>query len=244
MNFDACQVALRNDDETCRCSIWVLQSITLWTCVLSWEGSRPWNLLDCHCEQRPASRILDRNASANECECKKSQVPTIGRFQCITHTSIESVGILNVLRKNIEKMELQCDFLPVSGSNSSAPCSASMPPWKPLMKTSQWLRRWDAWHQGILYRYFDYFDLFLCGKSDIIDFKHWLTVVFFVQVLSPSDMNECSHTGKGVLMSFVYFLGVSWGVLHPDIFANGGGQKPTEQEFKVPWLHVGTLVIV
>ena len=33
-------------------------------------------------------------------------------------------------------------------------------------------------------------------------------------------------------------------MLHPDIFANGGGQKPTEQEFKVPWwLHVGTLVI-
>ena len=52
-------------------------------------------------------------------------------------------------------------------------------------------------------------------------------------------------TGKGVLVSFVWFLGVSWGVLHPDIFANGGGQKPTEQEFKVPWwLHVGTLVIV
>ena len=48
----------------------------------------------------------------------------------------------------------------------------------------------------MLYRYFDYFDLFLCGKRDIIDFKHWQTVVFFVQVLSPSDTNECSHYRK------------------------------------------------
>ena len=140
-------IPLRNDDETCRCSIWILQSITLWTCVLSGEGSRPWNLLDCHCEQRPASSILDCQIffHVNECEC---EITSTNHWQISCMTRIYWIcWDPGCLRKNIEKMELQCDFLHASGSNWSAPCSASMPPWKPLMKTSQWLRRWDAWHK-------------------------------------------------------------------------------------------------
>ena len=54
----------------------------------------------------------------------------------------------------------------------------------------------------IFCRYFDYFDL-LCGKRDSIDFKHWQTVVLFVQVSVQVIRMNAVITGKGVMMSFV-----------------------------------------
>lgn len=134
----------------------------------------------------------------------KSQIPTIGRFQCITHVSIKSIGILNVLRKNIERMELQCDFLPVSGSNSSAPCSASMPPWKPLMKTSQWLRRWDAWLSWDVVPLFWLFRPFFVWQEGYYRFQALANCCFFLSKSSVQVIRmNAVITGKGVMMSFV-----------------------------------------
>lgn len=164
----------------------------------------PWlSLWTTTCKQYlgPKCQILILDI-VNECECKKSQVPTIGRFQCITHISIESIGILDVLRKNIEKMELQCDFLHVSGSNSSAPCSASMPPWKPLMKTSQWLRRWDAWLSWDVVPLFWLFRPFVWQEwyYRFQELANW----FFLSKSSVQVIRmNAVITGKGVLVSFV-----------------------------------------